>query len=259
MGLRKAQRKQAKLKIGIASPSGGGKTYSSLLLAKGLVGDWDKVAVIDTENGSADLYDHLGDLTVGAMLMSSASYTGEVKLERNDKFLLATAPPPYISAFVSRSAQDQLDVKFMPPLEQGEIGLDDAARFAPGYRDIVHSCRCRRLRGQEQVAVMGIPSLERCTAAGVHAEIAGEVLADPFAAERTVLEFLDTDEIGPESVQHLADPLRLEFTVRADAGVYVPGHEAQGPAVGGICVRADRHYPFNRWNPETCGAIHAAG
>jgi len=30
-------------------------------MAKGLVNDWDKVAVIDTENGSASLYSHLGD------------------------------------------------------------------------------------------------------------------------------------------------------------------------------------------------------
>ena len=79
------------------------------------------------------MYDRLGDLTVGAMLMASASYTGEVKLERNDKFLLATAPPPYVSAFVSRSAQEQLDVKFLPPLEQGEK-MEYAERVALGFR-----------------------------------------------------------------------------------------------------------------------------
>jgi hypothetical protein len=79
------------------------------------------------------MYDRLGDLTVGAMLMASASYTGEVKLERNDKFLLATAPPPYVSAFVSRSAQDQLDVKFLPPIEQGEK-MEYAQRVALGFR-----------------------------------------------------------------------------------------------------------------------------
>lgn len=45
-------------------PSGSGKTYSSLLLAFGLVGDWSKIAVIDTENQSADLYAHLGDYNV---------------------------------------------------------------------------------------------------------------------------------------------------------------------------------------------------
>ena len=79
------------------------------------------------------MYDRLGDLTVGAMLMASASYTGEVKLERNDKFLLATAPPPYVSAFVSRSAQEQLDVKFLPSLEEGEK-MEYAQRVALGFR-----------------------------------------------------------------------------------------------------------------------------
>lgn len=56
----KAERKKVKLKLGIGSPSGGGKTYSSLLLAYGLCGDWGKIAVIDTENESASLYTHLG-------------------------------------------------------------------------------------------------------------------------------------------------------------------------------------------------------
>jgi hypothetical protein len=79
------------------------------------------------------MYDHLGDLTVGAMIMASASYTGDVKLERNDKFLLATAPPPYVSAFVSRSARDQLEVKFLPPLEEGEH-MEYAQRVALGFR-----------------------------------------------------------------------------------------------------------------------------
>lgn len=62
--LRKAQRQKAKIRLGLASPSGGGKTYSALLIAKGLVGSWDKVAIIDTENFSADLYSHLGDFNV---------------------------------------------------------------------------------------------------------------------------------------------------------------------------------------------------
>jgi hypothetical protein len=52
------------MKMGIQGPSGSGKTYSALLLAYGLVKDWDKVAVIDSENHSADLYAHLGDYAV---------------------------------------------------------------------------------------------------------------------------------------------------------------------------------------------------
>jgi hypothetical protein len=57
MNLEKAQRKTAKIKMGLMGCSGSGKTYSALLLAFGLCNDWNKVAVIDTENHSADLYD----------------------------------------------------------------------------------------------------------------------------------------------------------------------------------------------------------
>lgn len=61
---RKAQRTSAKLKIGISAPSGAGKTYSALLMAYGMCGDWERIAVIDTENGSAELYSHLGGYSV---------------------------------------------------------------------------------------------------------------------------------------------------------------------------------------------------
>ena len=60
MQLQTASRKKVKIKMNIASPSGFGKTYSALLLAYGITGDWDKIAVIDTENDSASLYSHLG-------------------------------------------------------------------------------------------------------------------------------------------------------------------------------------------------------
>jgi hypothetical protein len=61
MQLKKATRKAVKLKLNLSAPSGAGKTMSALLMAKGIVGDWSKIAVVDTENGSASLYSHLGD------------------------------------------------------------------------------------------------------------------------------------------------------------------------------------------------------
>jgi hypothetical protein len=64
MTLRKATRKKAKIRLGLSAVSGGGKTFSAILIAKGLCGDLSKVAIIDTENGSADLYAHLGDYNV---------------------------------------------------------------------------------------------------------------------------------------------------------------------------------------------------
>lgn len=55
---KKAERKQAKLRLALAGPSGSGKTYSALLLAQGLGG---RIAVIDTEHGSASLYADIAD------------------------------------------------------------------------------------------------------------------------------------------------------------------------------------------------------
>ena len=68
MKITQAQRKRAKIKLAIQGCSGSGKTYSSLLLAKGLTNQWSDICVIDTENHSADLYAHLGNynvLTIG--------------------------------------------------------------------------------------------------------------------------------------------------------------------------------------------------
>ncbi len=58
--LKKAVRKQVKLRLGMSGASGFGKTYSALLLAYGITQDWEKIAVIDTENESASLYANLG-------------------------------------------------------------------------------------------------------------------------------------------------------------------------------------------------------
>jgi len=65
MELRKSERKKAKIKMALQGPSGAGKSYSAILLAQGLTGgDMTKIAVIDSENGSADLYSHLGNFNV---------------------------------------------------------------------------------------------------------------------------------------------------------------------------------------------------
>ena len=74
MILQTAQRKRAKIKMGLQGSSGSGKTMGALLTAYGLCGDWTKVAVIDTENHSSDLYAHIGYYNV---LHLSAPFTPE--------------------------------------------------------------------------------------------------------------------------------------------------------------------------------------
>ena len=64
MNLRVSSKKQAKIKLALQGCAGSGKTYSALLLAYGLCSDWSKIAVIDSENGSADLYASLGQYNV---------------------------------------------------------------------------------------------------------------------------------------------------------------------------------------------------
>jgi hypothetical protein len=64
--LKRAQRSKAYLKLGMAAPSGGGKTLGALLIGYGLMKEkypketdafrWGKIAIIDTENGSGQLY-----------------------------------------------------------------------------------------------------------------------------------------------------------------------------------------------------------
>jgi len=66
---KKAERKKAKLRMALVGCSGSGKTKSALYLAKGIGG---KIAVIDTERGSASLY---SDVTEFDTLELNAPFT----------------------------------------------------------------------------------------------------------------------------------------------------------------------------------------
>jgi len=78
MQLQTAERKRAKIKMALQGPSGSGKTYGALLIAYGLCNDWSKIAVIDSENNSANLYAHLGKYKV---LGIQAPFTPEKYIE----------------------------------------------------------------------------------------------------------------------------------------------------------------------------------
>ena len=60
----KAQRSRVFLKLAVTGPSGSGKSYSALRIARGLVGPEGKIAAIDTENGSLSLYDDVENFDV---------------------------------------------------------------------------------------------------------------------------------------------------------------------------------------------------
>jgi len=106
---KKAEKKQSKLRLLLGSPSGGGKTYSSLSIASGLGGN---ICLIDTENGSASLYADLFNFDVAeldkctvdsfleflkaaekhdynVLIMDSTTHIWEEILEENQKILSA--------------------------------------------------------------------------------------------------------------------------------------------------------------------------
>lgn len=75
---KRASRSLSKLRLAISGISGSGKTYSALLLAKGMGG---KIAVIDTERGSASLYADLPGMPEFDVLDLDAPYTPERYIE----------------------------------------------------------------------------------------------------------------------------------------------------------------------------------
>lgn len=78
--IRKATRAKAKLRLALMGPSGSGKTMSALKIAFGMGG---KVGMIDTENGSGDLYAHLGDYDI---ITLKSPYTVKSYLEAIQAF-----------------------------------------------------------------------------------------------------------------------------------------------------------------------------
>jgi hypothetical protein len=78
MKLQTAQRKNAKIRMGLQGPSGSGKTMSALKIAYGITNNWSRIAVIDTENRSAELYSHIGNYNI---LNLGQPYTPERYIE----------------------------------------------------------------------------------------------------------------------------------------------------------------------------------
>lgn len=78
------------------------------------------------------IYEKLGEVVVGAIILSSCKYKGDINIEPGDVALLATAPLPYTSGYISRATDDQLNIRFVPPLDEGEkMGFGD--RISTGF------------------------------------------------------------------------------------------------------------------------------
>lgn len=76
--IKKASKKAKKIRVMLSASSGSGKTYGALLMAYGLIGDWTKICVIDTERDSASMYSDLGEYVT---IPFNAPYTPERYIE----------------------------------------------------------------------------------------------------------------------------------------------------------------------------------
>lgn len=107
ISFQKAERKKSKLRLALFGAAGSGKTLSALLLASGLKGNC-KIAVVDTENGSAEIYADRADFDV---INFSPPYT----------------PDKFIDAIHSaeEAGYDVLIIDTISSLWNGEGGLLD--------------------------------------------------------------------------------------------------------------------------------------
>lgn len=131
--IRKAERRKAKLRIGVSGPSGSGKTYSSLLLARGMTTAWNKVGLIDTENGSGELYSHLGDYNV---ITLAAPFSPESYIEAIRAFEVAG-----IEALVIDSVSHEWDGPGGCLEIVDKLGgkYQDWAKVTPRHQSFVHT------------------------------------------------------------------------------------------------------------------------
>lgn len=67
----KVKRVKSKLRLALTGVSGSGKTLGALYIAFGMTGDWNKIALIDTEHERARLYANRSDLETGEFLYCS--------------------------------------------------------------------------------------------------------------------------------------------------------------------------------------------
>jgi hypothetical protein len=78
-------------------------------------------------------YQHLGDPIIAGMLMCSSTQEGDVRIERNDKFLMSSAPRPYAGGYIARSIAETLNVIYLPDLDAAEK-MSFGERVTEGFK-----------------------------------------------------------------------------------------------------------------------------
>lgn len=190
----KAERKQTKLKLAMTGPAGSGKTFSALLLAKGL---GKTIAVVDTENGSACLY--------------------------SDKFAfdVVTMNPPFTVEKYLMAIQAAVEAKY------DVIILDSITHAWAGEGGLLEQKEQLDARGK------GNSYTNWASITKKHEEFKGAMLHAPIhliATMRSKQDYAQVEENGKKTVKKLGlapiqrDGMEYEFTVVFDVAM---NHEAE--------------------------------
>lgn len=220
---RKAERKKAFLKIAITGVSGSGKTYSALQLAQGLGG---KIAMIDTENGSGELYSGLCDYDVAPL---EAPFTPQRYIE-------------YIKA-AEEAGYSVLIIDSLSHAWSGEGGvLEMVDKAAAASRSGNSYTAWRNITPEQNRMVDTILQCKMDVIVCIRSKQAYEIVENERGKKTPV-------KIGLAPIQR--DGLEYEFTVMFD--VAVDKHIAM--------ATKDRTGIFNNWcdiiTPETGKMIRA--
>ncbi len=78
------------------------------------------------------MYTKLGEVVVGAMILASCKYKGDITIEPGDVVMLTTAPRPYMSGYVSLATQDEVSVHFVPSIAEAEK-MSFGERISKGF------------------------------------------------------------------------------------------------------------------------------
>ncbi len=175
---RRAERSQAKARIAICGPAGSGKTKSALRIAKGLAGEGGRIALIDTEHGSASKYADQFDFDV----VELESYNPRVYIEKIDE-----------------AAKEGYPVLIIDSLTHAWSGKD-------GALELIEKARAK-YKGQNSWAAWR-------EVTPVHNELVEAILAYPghvIVTMRSKMEYIQVEENGKVRIEKVGmQPIQRE-------------------------------------------------
>ena len=117
------------------------------------------------------MYKVLGETSLAAFILATSKKKGDFLLKEGDRVLYGVAPPPYLSGVGYRALIEELNITFIPPLEEAEK-MDFAERIKEGFKislikgiDVFAGSTSvlanigRRFSGEDEKSKMSVSSL----------------------------------------------------------------------------------------------------